>query len=176
MGISNTTLQGSELKGIKTLALTMCADVDTESPVSVKLRLVKNGTSTISAGDEQVVYEDVTEITANTWQVVYFDISDFTSLADGDDPITVSIQLKVPELAEQGSCTLLVDRVEMYGNFGVQFYEWIIILVSVLAVLALIAGLVYLLYRKYGAPPIIANIFWNASKGKIRLRRYKKRR
>ena len=42
--------------------------------------------------------------------------------------------------------------------------------------LALIAGLVYLLYRKYGAPPIIANIFWNASKGKIRLRRYKKTR
>ncbi len=176
MGISNTVLQGSEIKGIKTLALTMCADVDSESPVSVKLRLVKKGTSTISAGDETVVYEEVTEILPNTWQVVYFDISDFTSLTDGDDPITVSIQLKVPELAEDGSCTLLVDRVDMYGNFGVQFHEWIIIVVSVIAVLALIAGLVYLLYRKYGAPPIIANIFWNASKGKIRLRRYKKTR
>ncbi|MBR2446472.1 MAG: hypothetical protein IKB28_07385 [Clostridia bacterium] len=176
MGISNTVLQGSEIKGIKTLALTVCADADTESPVSVKLRLVKKGTSTISAGDETVVYEEVTEILPNSWQVIYFDVSDFTSLADGDDPITVSVQLKVPELAEDGTCTLLVDRVDMYGSFGVQFYEWIIILVSVIAVLALIAGLVYLLYRKYGAPPIIANIFWNASKGKIRLRRYKKTR
>lgn len=176
MGISNAVLQGSEIKGIKTLALTMCADVDTEAAVRIKLRLVKKGTSTISAGDEQVVYEEVTEVAANSWQVIYFDVSDFTSLVDGDDPITVSLQLQVPELAEEGSCTLLVDRVETYGAAGVQFYEWIIILVSVLAVLALIAGLVYLLYRKYGAPTIIANIFWNASKGKIKLRRYKKTR
>jgi hypothetical protein len=46
--------------------------------------------------------------------------------------------------------------------------------VSVIAVLGLVAGLVYLLYRKYGAPVIIANIFYNASKGKIKLRRHKK--
>lgn len=175
-GISNTTLQGSDIKGIKTLALTLCADADTEAPVSLKLRLVKQGSSTVSAGNEQVVYEEVTEIAANTWQIVYFDVSEFTSLVDGDDPITVSIQLKAPELEEEGSCTLLLDRVEMYGSVGVQFYEWIIIMVSVLAVLALIAGLVYLLYRKYGAPAIIANIFWNVSKGKIKLRRYKKTR
>ena len=174
MGISNTALQGSDIKGVKAMALTMCADADTESPVSIKLRLVKHGSKTLSAGGGQVVYEEVTEITPNTWQTVYFDVSKFTSLVDGDDPITVSVQILVPELAEEGSCALLLDRVEAYGSFGVQFYEWVIILVAILAVLGLVAGLVYLLYRKYGAPPIIANIFWNASKGKIRLRRYKK--
>ena len=109
-------------------------------------------------------------------QTVYFDVTEFTSRVDGDDPITVSVQLTVPELNKDGKCTLLLDRVEMYGTFGVQFYEWIIIIVSIIAVLALIVGLVYLLYRKYGAPVIIANIFWNVSKGKIRLRRYKKQR
>jgi membrane protease YdiL (CAAX protease family) len=57
---------------------------------------------------------------------------------------------------------------------GIQAYEWIIIVVSIIAVIGLIVGLVYLLYRKYGAPNIIANIFWNASKGKIRLRRFQR--
>lgn len=175
MGISNTTLQGSELKGVKTLALTMCADVDTEAPVSIKLRLSKQGEKTLSAGDGSIVYEDVTELTANSWQTVYFDVSEFTSLVDGDDPITVSVQIKVPELAEDGSCILLLDRVQAYGKFGVQAYEWLIIVISVIAVLALVAGLVYLLYYKYGAPTIVANVFYNISGGKIRLRRYKKR-
>jgi hypothetical protein len=46
--------------------------------------------------------------------------------------------------------------------------------VSGIAVLALVAGLVYLLYRRYGAPPIVANVFYNISGGKIKLRRYKK--
>ncbi len=174
MGISNTALQGSEIKGVKSLALTMCADVDTQAPVSIKLRLSKQGSKTLSAGDGAVVYEDVTELAANTWQTVYFDVSEFTALVDGDDPITVSVQIKVPELDENGSCTLLLDRVETYGKSGVQFYEWIIIAVSIIAVLGLVAGLIYLLYRKYGAPPVIANIFWNVSKGKIKLRRYKK--
>ena len=174
MGISNTTLQGSELKGVKTLALTMCADVDTEAPVSIKLRLSKQGEKTLSAGDGSIVYEDVTELTANSWQTVYFDVSEFTSLVDGDDPITVSVQIKVPELAEDGSCILLLDRVQAYGKFGVQAYEWLIIVISVIAVLALVAGLVYLLYYKYGAPTIVANVFYNISGGKIRLRRYKR--
>lgn len=174
MGISNTALQGSDLKGVKALALTMCADVDTNAPVYVKLRLSKQGQKTLSAGDGTVVYEDVVEIEANTWKTVYFDISEFTALVDGDDPITVSVQLKVPDLEKDGSCALLLDRVQAYGKFGVQAYEWLIIVISILAVLALVAGLVYLLYRKYGAPPIIANIFYNISGGKIKLRRYKK--
>lgn len=175
MGISNATLQGSEIKGVKALALTICPDVDTQSPVIIKLRLVKQGTSTLSAGDGQVIYEEFVEnITPNQWQTIYFDVSEFTALVDGDDPITVSVQIKVPELDKDGECTLLVDRVEMYGSFGVQFYEWIIIVVAIIAVIGLIVGLVYLLYCKYGAPPIIANIFWNLSKGKIKLRRYKK--
>ncbi len=174
MGISNTTLQGSELKGIKTLALTMCADVDTQAPVSIKLRLYKQGTKTLSAGNGSIVYEDVTEITANSWQTIYFDVSEFTALVDGDDPITVSVQVKVPELDENGTCNLLLDRVQTYGKGGVQGYEWLIIVISVLAVLGLVVGLVYLLYRKYGAPPVIANIFWNVSGGKIKLQRYKK--
>ena len=174
MGISNTSLQGSELKGAKVFALTLCANVETETPVSIKLRLCKQGDQTLSAGNGTVVYEDVTEITANTWQTVYFDVSEFAALVDGDDPITVSVQIKVPDAGESGKCTLLLDRVEVYGKFGVQIYEWIIIVVSVIAVLALIVGLVYLLYRKYGAPPVIANIFWNVSKGKIKLRRYQK--
>ena len=174
MGVSNTTLQGSDLKGVKAFALTMCADVDTQAPVSIKLRLSKQGEKTLSAGDGSIVYEDVTEITANTWQTVYFDVSEFTALVDGDDPITVSVQIKVPELEENGSCALLLDRVEVYGKFGVQAYEWLIIVVSVIAVLALVAGLIYLLYRKYGAPPVIANIFYNVSGGKIKLHRYKK--
>ena len=174
MGISNTALQGSELKGIKTLALTMCADVDTEAPVSIKLRLYKEGDKTLSAGNGDVVYEDVTQLTPNAWTTVYFDVSEFTALVDGDDPITLSVQIQAPELAENGSCTLLLDRIVAYGKSGAKFYEWIIIVVSVIAVLGLVAGLVYLLYRKYGAPVIIANIFYNASKGKIKLRRYKK--
>ncbi len=174
MGISNSTLQGSELKGVKAFALTMCADVDTESPVSIKLRLYKHGDKTLSAGNGSIVYEDVTEITANTWQTVYFDVSEFTALVDGDDPITVSVQIKVPELAEDGTCTLLLDRVQAFGKFGVQAYEWLIIVISVIAVLALVGGLVYLLYCKYGAPTLIANVFYNASNGKIKLRRYKK--
>lgn len=174
MGVSNSTLQGSDLKGIKAFALTMCADVDTESPVSLKLRLYKQGDKTLSAGNGCVVYEEVTQITPNLWQTVYFDVSEFTALVDGDDPITVSVQIKAADLAEDGSCALLLDRVEVYGRFGVQAYEWLIIVISVLAVLALIIGLVYLLYRKYGAPPIIANIFWNASGGKIKLNRAKK--
>ncbi len=173
MGISNTTLQGADIKGIKALALTMCADADTETPVSIKLRIYKQGEKTLSAGNGDIVYEDVTLVSPNTWQTVYFDVSEFTALVDGDDPITVSIQVKVPELAEQGSCALLLDRVETYGKSGVQGFEWLLIAISVLAVLALVAGLVYLLYCKYGAPVIIANIFYNASKGKIKLRRYK---
>jgi hypothetical protein len=178
MGISNATLKGSEIKGVKTVSLTMCAaaDVPEQGKVNVKLRLLKQGSTSLSAGNPTVVYEDVVEIDANTWQTVYFDVTEFTSRVDGDDPITVSVQLTVPELNKDGKCTLLLDRVEMYGTFGVQFYEWIIIIVSIIAVLALIVGLVYLLYRKYGAPVIIANIFWNVSKGKIRLRRYKKQR
>ena len=174
MGISNTSLQGSDLKGIKTFALTMCADVDTETPVSIKLRLYKQGEKTLSAGDGSVLYEDVTEITANTWQTVYFDVSEFTALVDGDDPITVSVQIKVPEVTENGSCALLLDRVQVYGKFGVQAYEWLIIVISVIAVLGLIGGLVYLLYTKYGAPVVVANVFYNISNGKIKLRRYKK--
>ena len=174
MGISNTELQGSDIKGVKALALTMCADVDTTAPVFVKLRLSKQGEKTLSGGDGTVVYEDVTEFTANTWQTVYFDVSEFTALVDGDDPITVSVQIQVPELDENGSCSLLLDRVEAYGKFGVQGFEWLIIVISIVAVLALVAGLVYLLYRKYGAPPVIANIFHNISGGKIKLRRYKK--
>lgn len=174
MGISNTSLQGSELKGVSQMVLRLCADADTETPVNVKLRMVKHGSSTISAGDSSIVYEDVAQLAPNAWTDLAFDVSAFTKLVDGDDRITVSVQIMVPELAEEGSCTLLLDRVVMYGKFGVQFYEWIIIVVSVLAVLALVVGLVYLLYRKYGAPPIIANIFYNISKGKIKLRRYKK--
>ena len=57
MGISNTTLQGSDIKGIKALALTMCADADTTAPVSIKLRLYKQGTKTLSAGNGSVVYD-----------------------------------------------------------------------------------------------------------------------
>ena len=114
------------------------------------------------------------DLTPNQWSTVYFDVSEFTALVGGNDAITVSVQLKVPSLDENGDCTLMLDRIQAYGNTGVQFYEWIIIVVCVLTVLALLAGLVYLLYRKYGAPPIIANIFWNASGGKIKLRRYKK--
>ena len=174
MGVSNTSLQGSDIKGIKALALTMCADVDTTSPVSVKLRLYKQGDKTLSAGNGSVVYEDVTQIDANVWQTVYFDVSEFSTLVDGDDPITVSVQLCVPELEENGSCILLLDRIQAYGRIGVQGFEWLIIVISVLAVLALIGGLIYLLYRKYGAPTLIANVFYNASKGKIKLRRYKK--
>lgn len=176
MGVSNATLQGSEIKGVKTVALTVCgaADVPEQGKVTIKLRMVKQGTTSLSAGNGQVVYEATQSIDANIWQTVYFDVTEFTSRVDGDDPITVSVQLTVPELNKDGKCTLLLDRVEMYGSFGVQFYEWIIIIVSIIAVLALIVGLVYLLYRKYGAPIIIANIFWNVSKGKIRLRRYKK--
>ena len=174
MGISNTTLQGSDIKGIKALALTMCADADTTAPVSIKLRLYKQGTKTLSAGNGDIVYEDVVEIAPNEWKTVYFDVSDFTALVDGDDPITVSVQIKVPELAEDGSCALLLDRVETYGKSGVQGFEWLIIVISVLAVLALVGGLVYLLYCKYGAPVIVANVFYNISKGKIKLRRYKK--
>ena len=173
-GISNATLQGSDLKGAKVFAITLCANADTETKVNIKLRICKQGDQTLSAGNGTVVYEDVTEITANTWQTVYFDVSEFAALVDGDDPITVSVQIKVPDAGESGKCTLLLDRVEVYGKFGVQIYEWIIIVVSVIAVLALIVGLVYLLYRKYGAPPVIANIFWNVSKGKIKLRRYQK--
>jgi hypothetical protein len=174
MGISNTTLQGSDIKGIKALALTMCADADTTAPVSIKLRLYKQGTKTLSAGNGDIVYEDVVEIAPNEWKTVYFDVSDFTALVDGDDPITVSVQIKVPELAEDGSCALLLDRVQTYGKSGVQGFEWLIIVISVLAVLALVGGLVYLLYCKYGAPVIVANVFYNISKGKIKLRRYKK--
>ncbi len=174
MGISNATLQGSDLKGIKTLALNVCADADTTEPVSLKLRLVKQGSGTLSTGNGQIVYEDVVELTPNQWSTVYFDVSEFTALVGGNDAITVSVQLKVPTLDENGDCALLLDRIQAYGNTGVQFYEWIIIVVCVLSVLALLAGLVYLLYRKYGAPPIIANIFWNVSGGKIKLRRYKK--
>ena len=69
---------------------------------------------------------------------------------------------------------MLLDRVETYGKSGVQGFEWLIIVISVLAVLALVGGLVYLLYCKYGAPVIVANVFYNISKGKIKLRRYKK--
>lgn len=174
MGISNATLQGSDLKGIKVLALNVCPDVDTAEPVSLKLRLVKQGNGTLSAGHGQVVFEDVVELQPNQWRTVYFDVSAFTTLVGGDDAITVSVQLKVPSLEENGDCALLLDRVQAYGKMGIQSYEWIIIVVSIIAVLGLIVGLVYLLYRKYGAPPIIANIFWNASKGKIRLRRYKR--
>ena len=173
-GISNTTLQGSDLKGAKAFALTMCAAVDTESPVSVKLRLYKHGDKTLSSGNGSIVYEDVTEITAGTWQTVYFDVSEFASLVEGDDPITVSVQIMATNIAENGACTLLLDRVEMYGKFGMQAYEWLIIVVSILAVLGLIGGLLYLLYSKYGAPTVIANVCWNLSKGKIKLRRYKK--
>ena len=173
-GISNTTLQGSDLKGAKAFALTMCAAVDTESPVSVKLRLYKHGDKTLSSGNGSIVYEDVTEITAGTWQTVYFDVSEFASLVEGDDPITVSVQIMATDIAENGACTLLLDRVEMYGKFGMQAYEWLIIVVSILAVLGLIGGLLYLLYSKYGAPTVIANVCWNLSKGKIKLRRYKK--
>ena len=176
MGISNTTLQGSDIKGVKALALTMCAaaDVPEQGKVNVKLRLYKQGDKTLSAGNGDIVYEDMVELEANTWKTVYFDVSEFTALVDGDDPITVSVQVMVPELAEKGSCALLLDRVQAYGKFGVQAYEWLIIVVSVIAVLALVAGLVYLLYRKYGAPPIVANVFYNISGGKIKLRRYKK--
>lgn len=174
MGISNATLQGSDLKGIKTLALNVCADADTTEPVSLKLRLVKQGAGTLSTGNGQIVYEDVVELTPNQWSTVYFDVSEFTALVGGNDAITVSVQLKVPTLDEDGDCALLLDRIQAFGSMGVQFYEWMIIVVCVLTVLALVVGLVYLLYRKYGAPPIIANIFWNASGGKIKLRRYKK--
>ncbi|MBR5881423.1 MAG: hypothetical protein IKZ16_07020 [Clostridia bacterium] len=175
MGISNATLQGSDLKGIKALAINVCADVDTTEPIYLKLRLVKQGSGTLSAGNGQIVYEKVVDtLTPNQWSTVYFDVSEFTALVGGNDAITVSVQLKVPSLDENGDCTLMLDRIQAYGNTGVQFYEWIIIVVCVLTVLALLAGLVYLLYRKYGAPPIIANIFWNASGGKIKLRRYKK--
>ena len=174
MGISNSTLQGSDLKGVKALALTLCADVDTTSTVLIKLRLSKQGEKSLSAGDGTIVYEDVTEINANTWQTVYFDVSEFTALVDGNDPITVSVQIQVPELEDKGSCALLLDRVEAYGKFGVQAYEWLIIVISIIAVLGLVVGLIYLLYRKYGAPPVIANIFYNISGGKIKLRRYKK--
>ncbi len=174
MGISNATLQGSDLKGIKALAINVCADADTTEPVSLKLRLVKQGEGTLSTGNGQIVYEDVVDLTPNQWSTVYFDVSEFTALVGGNDAITVSIQLKVPSLDENGDCTLLLDRVQAFGNMGVQAYEWIIIVVCVLTVLALLVGLVYLLYRKYGAPAIIANIFWNASGGKIKLRRYKK--
>ncbi len=173
-GISNTSLQGSDLKNAKVFALTLCADVDTESPVKIKLRLCKPGDKTLSAGNGTVVYEDVTEIAAGTWQTVYFDVSEFSALVDGDDPITVSVQIQAADVIENGTCTLLLDRVEVFGKFGMQFYEWIIIVISILAVLGLIVGLVYLLYNKYGAPTVIANICWNLSKGKIKLRRYRK--
>ena len=174
MGISNATLQGSDLKGIKTLSVNVFAKADTDQPVSLKLRLVKQGEGTISAGKGQIVFEDVVELTPNQWSTVYFDIKEFSSLVGGNDAITISVQLKVPTLAEDGDCALLIDRVQSYGNTGVQFYEWIIIVVCVLVVLGLVVGLIYLLYCKYGAPPIIANIFWNASGGKIKLRRFKK--
>lgn len=176
MGISNATLQGSDLKGVKTLALNVCADADTTEPVSLKLRLVKQGDGTLSTGNGQIVYEDIVELTPNQWSTVYFDVSEFTSLVGGNDAITVSVQLKVPTLEQDGDCALLLDRVQAFGSMGVQAYEWLIIVVCVLTVIALLVGLVYLLYRKYGAPPIIANIFWNASGGKIKLRRYKKTR
>ena len=174
MGISNTTLQGSDLKGIKTCALTMCAAADTQTPVSIKLRLYKEGKSTLSGGDADVVYEEIVELAPNEWKTVYFDVSEFTSLVGGDDPITVSVQVKVPELDKDGSCTLLLDRVAVYGKLGVQGYEWLIIIISIVVLLVLSVGLIYLLYRKYGAPPVIANIFWNVSNGKIKLHRYQK--
>ena len=174
MGISNTTLKGSELKGIQALSLTMCVPANTQTPVSVKLRLYKHGSSTLSGGDGDVVYEDIVEITPNEWKTIYFDVSSFTSLVDGDDPITVSVQVKVPELDKDGSCAMLIDRIQVYGKLGVQGGEGLIIALCIIVFLALIIGLVYLLYRKYGAPPVIANIFWNVSKGKIKLRRRKK--
>ena len=174
MGISNTTLRGSDLKGAKFISVSLNAAVDSETPVHVKLRLVKQGSTNLAAGDPQVVYEDVVEVSVNKWQTVYFDVSEFAALVDGNDPITFSVQVKVPDLAKDGKCELMVDRVQVYGNMGIQAYEWIIIVVSIIAVIGLIVGLVYLLYRKYGAPNIIANIFWNASKGKIRLRRFQR--
>lgn len=174
MGISNTTLRGSDVKGAKFISISLNAAVDSETPVHVKLRLVKQGATNLAAGDPQVVYEDVVQVSVNKWQTVYFDVSEFAALVDGNDPITFSIQIKVPDLAKDGKCELMVDRVQVYGNMGIQAYEWVIIVVSIIAVIGLIVGLVYLLYRKYGAPNIIANIFWNASKGKIRLRRFQK--